>query len=135
MRKLLQGGIFLECYDVYLGQDAVGKAYVSLQGLYYRIQCRCAMSSQVMHRLVITCGEQQESLGVLIPFGQEFGLDTRIAVKRIGEGVLRFKVLPKHTSMEEFVPLSPEEPFAYLRRLRSSYLVRKNGRFYAAWKE
>ena len=93
------------------------------------------MSSDVIHRLVVFCGDRQESLGILVPFGQEFGLDTKIAAKRIGRGALRFTVRPKRNEMKELLPLSPEEPFAYLRRLRSSYLVRKNGRFYAAWKE
>lgn len=122
----------MDCYDVYLGQEPVGKAYVSRQGLYYRIQCRCAISSKVMHRLVVTCGERQESLGVLVPFGQEFGLDTRLAVKRLGSGQLRFTVQPRHNEMKELIPLSPEEPFSYIRRLRECYLVRMNGQCYAA---
>ncbi len=104
------------------------------QGLYYRIQCRCAMTSDVIHRLVVSCGDRQESLGVLVPFGQEFGLDTKLAVKRLGRGELQFKIQPKHEEMKEFVPLSPEEPFAYIARLRECYLVRHNGKFYAALK-
>lgn len=113
----------------------MGKAYVTQQGLYYRIQCRCAMSTDVIHRLVVTCGQCQESLGVLVPFGQEFGLDTKLPVKRLGQGALKFKVQPKHKQMHEMIPLSPEEPFAYIRRLRQCYLVRMNGRCYAAIKK
>lgn len=110
----------------------MGKAYVTQQGLYYRIQCRCAMSTDVMHNLVVSCGDQQESLGVLIPFGQEFGLDTKLAMKRLGKGLLQFRIVPKHSKAEQFVPLSPEEPFAYIRRLRECYLVRHKSAWYAA---
>jgi hypothetical protein len=113
----------------------VGKAYVTEQGLYYRIRCRCAITSDVIHRLVVSCGDRQESLGILVPFGQEFGLDTKIAAKRIGRGELRFTVRPKRNEMKELLPLSPEEPFAYIRRLKECYLVRMNGQCYAALKE
>ena len=93
------------------------------------------MSSDVMHNLVVSCGDKQESLGVMIPFGQEFGLDTKIAMKRLGQGELAFKIMPKRGKVEEYVPLSPEEPFGYIRRLREVYLVRQNGGLYAALKK
>jgi hypothetical protein len=90
------------------------------------------MSTDVMHNLVVSCGDQQESLGVLIPFGQEFGLDTKLAIKRLGKGLLQFRIVPKRGKVEEYVPLSPEEPFAYIKRLKECYLVRHNGGVYAA---
>ncbi len=93
------------------------------------------MSSDVMHNLVVSCGERQESLGVLIPYGQEFGLDTKLAMKRLGKGALQFRITPKRDKIEEYVPLSPEEPFAYIRRLKECYLVRHNGVCYAALRE
>ena len=90
-----------------LGCDAVGKAYVTEQGLYYRIQCRCAMTSDVIHRLVVSCGDRQESVGVLVPFGQEFGLDTKLAVKRLGRGELQFKIQPKQLPALMYIKVSP----------------------------
>ena len=121
---------------MYLGRETVGKAYVSQQGLYYRITCRCAMSSGVIHRLVVACEGRQESLGVLVPIDQEFGSDTKIPVKRLGRGPFQFLLLPKHRAMEEeYVPLSPQEPFAYITKLRECYLVRKNGEAYAVLKK
>ena len=90
------------------------------------------MSRDVMHSLVVSSGDREENLGLLIPYGQEFGLDTRLAIKRLGSGALQFRVVPRHCKAESFVPLSPEEPFAYIHRLRQCYLVRQNGKLYAA---
>ena len=117
-----------------MGKDAIGKAYVDKLGLYYRVRCRCVISSDLIHRLIVRCGDTQENLGVLIPVGHEFGLDTKIAAKRLSRGELHFTVQPKRDEMKELVPLSPEEPFAYIRRLKECYLVRMNGRCYGAFK-
>lgn len=119
----------MDRYDILLGQDPVGKAEVCVEGLYYRFRCQCELSGQVMYRLVVLCGGKQENLGVLIPVGDSFGLETKLAVKRLGKGKLEFRLLPKHARLDgRFVPLTPEEPFTYIDKLRSAYLARKNGK-------
>lgn len=81
-----------------------------------------------MCRLEVSCGGNRENLGIVIPMDGGFGLDTKIPVKRIGEGQLHFFLMPKHeVPAGRFVPISPEEPFAYIARLKESYLVRKEG--------
>lgn len=119
----------MDRYDILLGQDPVGKAEVCIEGLYYRFRCRCELSGQVMYRLVVLCGGKQENLGVLIPVGDSFGLETKLAVKRLGKGKLEFRLLPKHTHLDgRFVPLTPDEPFSYISRVRTAYLARKDGK-------
>ena len=118
----------MDPYDIYLGQEPVGTAQVEIEGLYYRFRCQCRLSGQVMYRLVVMCNGHQENLGVLIPEGNGYILTTRLAMKRLGKGKLEFRLLPKHSQLNgKFVPLMPEEPFAYIRKIKEAYLARKNG--------
>lgn len=134
---LPQGGIFLtENYDVLLGDKPVGKAYVERKGLYYRIRCRCGLSGEVIYKVLVSCGGEQENLGILVPVGEEFGLDTRIPVKRLGEGSLSFRAMPRHSGLRgKFVPISPEEPFRYIARLKDAFLETRNGQIGIVIKE
>ena len=62
----------------------------------------------------------------MVPVDGGFGLNTSLPVKRLGEGELTFSLVPKHDKPAgKFIPISPEEPFAYIERLKKSYLVRK----------
>lgn len=113
-------------YGVYFGSQLMGKVQVLRQGLYYRFLCRCQLTGDVVCRLSVTCGDKRESLGVVVPMDGGFGLDTKLPVKRLGEGNMEFYLVPKHdVPAGKFVPIYPEEPFAYIERLKESFLVRK----------
>lgn len=115
-------------YDILLGGQTVGKAHVQRQGLYYCFDCRCRLSGDVMCRVTVTCGDRTESLGLLTPEGDQFVLRTKLPVKRLGEGIMEFIAVPKHPELRgKFIPLSPEEPFAYIRRLEDAVLQIRNG--------
>lgn len=116
------------CYGVHFGNQLAGKVTVQRQGLYYRFSCRCRMTGETVCRLRVVCGDKQENLGILVPMDGGFGLDTKLPAKRLGEGQPEFTLIPKHErSGGTFVPIYPEEPFAYIARLKDAYLVRKNG--------
>ena len=122
--------------ELFFGDRSVGRVLVERQGLYYVFRCRCTLSGETAFRLFASCGEKQEDLGVLVPMGDSFGLDTRRPVKRLGEGVLSFRLVSKHDAPRtHFAPISPEEPFAYLQRLKDAYLETRNGQPGAVWKE
>lgn len=113
-------------YGVYFGNQLAGKVQVQRQGLYYRFICRCRLSGDVVCRLRVTCGDRRESLGVVVPMDGGFGLDTCLPVKRLGEGEMAFTLVPKHEVLEgTFVPIYPEEPFAYIERLKEGFLAKK----------
>lgn len=117
-----------ECYDIFLGSQRVGKAYVDRQGLYYRFRCRCRLASDVICRLSACRGGEEVHLGIPVPVSGEFVLDTRLPVKRFPEGEFRFLLHPKHQELRgRFVPLSPQEPFAYLAKLKSAHLEKREG--------
>ena len=106
----------------------VGKVLVQRHGLYYHFSCRCSLSGDIMYRLLVTCGNHQEDLGILVPKEESFVLHTRIPVKRIGEGDMAFTLVTKHEAPSgTFVPICPEEPFTYLARLKQSFLVQRDG--------
>jgi len=114
-------------YAVCFGTERVGSASVSKEGLYYRIRCQCQLSGDVPCRITVS-GERDADLGLCVPLGDHFGVETRIPIKRVGEGNLSFQVTPKHReTTEQFIPISPEEPFQYLARLKDAYLIRRNG--------
>ena len=110
-----------------MGGEPVGQARVVRQGLYYCFSCRCRVSGEVICRVSVSCGARTENLGVLVPMGSEFGLEKKLAVKKLGRGPLRFRAGPKHSEeMERFVPVRPEEPFAYISKLQNAFLEIRN---------
>ena len=114
-------------YSVSWNGQHCGKVTVSRQGLYYRIHCRCLLPAEDIYRLQAACGIRRENLGVLVPTEDKFGLDTRIPVKQLGDGELVFTVTSKRQPVQgRFVPIVDEEPFAYISRLKGSFLEIKN---------
>lgn len=112
-----------ECYDILLAEQPIGTAFVKREGLYYSFRCCCRLSGQVIYKLIVTCAEKQESLGICVPRGKDFGLETRLPVKRLGEGKLSFYAVPRHTELKgRFVPIRAEEPFAYIDKLQKAHL-------------
>lgn len=126
---LRQGECFMEgIYPVFFGSQQVGKVQVQKQGLYYRFFCRCKLTGDVVCRLMACCGGLQESLGVVVPVEDGFGLEKSVPVKRLGQGPAEFRLVPRHeTAVGIFVPLSPEEPFAYIKNLKNAYFERRYG--------
>ena len=115
-------------YGVYFGKQCAGKVQVIRQGLYYRVICRCILTGDVICRLQASCGSNREDLGIVVPEGDGFGIDTKIPVKRLGEGTMAFELIPKHDAIKSrFVPICPEEPFSYIARLKEGFLQRKHG--------
>lgn len=117
-------------YEVFFGSQPVGRVQVTKQGLYYRFFCRCRISGDVVCRLFAQCGENRENLGVVVPVEDGFGLDTRIPTKKLGEGEMEFRLIPKteQVSQGKFVPISPEEPFLYIQRLQNAFLAYQDGK-------
>lgn len=116
------------CYEVFFGGNAVGKVQVIRQGLYYRFICRCRLELEGVYRLSVLCGSSQMNLGVVVPEGDGFGLDKLIPRKHLEDGKPEFFLAPRHDSVSgRFVPISPEEPFYYIAKLKDAFLAQQNG--------
>lgn len=123
-------------YDVLFGGEPVGKVFVDRQGLYYRFRCRCGLTGDAMYRLRACWGEQRRDLGILVPMEGDFGLQTRQPVKLFPEEPPRFLVVPRHGPVREnMTAVFPEEPYAYIRRLKEAYLARQREQMGAALPE
>ena len=115
-------------YELCMGKDTVGKVQVLRQGLYYRFICRCKLSGDVVYRLTVRCGDATENLGILVRTGDGFGLDKKVPVRHLGEGKMEFLLLPKSDRLGgTFIPIRPEEPFAYIARLQDAFYAQRNG--------
>ena len=115
-------------YAVTFRGKETGKVIVNRQGLYYHFHCRCMLIDDMIYRLTVTCGKIQENLGILIPKNGSFVLDTKLPAKKIGEGEMLFALKTKQENhTERFIPIYPEEPFAYISRLKESFLMVQNG--------
>lgn len=115
-------------YDIRLGPSQVGKATVEKQGLYYIFSCRCRLNGATMQRIMVACGENKVDLGICVPVDGTFGVDKKVPCKRFGEGVPEFYVVPRLGQPGgKFVPVYPEEPFAYMSKLKGAFLEIQNG--------
>lgn len=116
------------CFSVTVSGKPVGKVIVQRQGLYYHFSCRCNLTGNILYRLMVICGSIRESLGILVPEDGSFVLTTKVPVKRIGEGDMTFVLVSKQEQYQgTFVPIRPEEPFAYISRLKQSFLMHQEG--------
>lgn len=115
-------------YPIELSGREIGQAEVTRQGLYYHFTCRCRLTGEVICRLAAVCGDQMENLGVPVPENGYFVLQKNVPVSKLKDGNLRVRVVPRHPQLDgKFIPIRPEEPFAYLSRLKDAYLQRRGG--------
>ena len=113
-------------YSIFSGDEEIGKAQVQRQGLYYHIRCRCRLTGEVRYKLLVSCGENTADLGLCVPQETDFGVDTKIPIKRLGEGSMSFHLVPKHMR-GIFVPVSSDKPFDYICQLENARLAKCNG--------
>ena len=115
-------------YDIYRGQEKIGKAEVKQEGLYYRFRCVCDLSGEVIYRITVSCGESTENLGIPIPSGDSFYLEKKIPVSHFsGQGVI-FRAMPRHPQVPDmWIPIKPEQPFEYIDRLENAVAEQRNG--------
>ena len=92
-----------ETYDITYEGATIGTASKEKQGLYYRFCCRCSLPDKSLYRIYAVCEQGMEDLGICIPIDGLFGMDKKIPVKRLGEGKLRFELLPKDWKPQEVV--------------------------------
>ena len=117
-----------QTHHIYSGNEPIGVASIQRQGLYWHIRCSCKLTGTVIYKILAGNGIREESLGVLVPEGEEFMLETKIPVKRLGEEDLHFRAVPRHTTHRgRFIAVYPDEPFSYIDKLKSAYLERRSG--------
>ena len=115
-------------YDVKIGSETVGKMVVEKQGLYYRFSCRCSLSGKTVHSVAAVCGGNRVHLGICVPMGGQFGLEKKLPCKQFPGGKVEFLLIPRGAHQgRRFVPVYPEEPFAYMAKLKEAFLEIRDG--------
>ena len=116
-------------YDIMLGGQPIGKAQLTKEGGLWCIHCRCRLSGEVPYQVRMICGDVQRCLGLLVPESGYFVLTTRVPAKLLADQQPRFVAEPRRPQLQgRFVPISAEEPFAYLSRLQYAFLATKDGK-------
>lgn len=90
-----------ETYDIRWQNEIAGTVRAEKQGLYHCFHCRCSLPDDGMYRIHVCSGDKWEDLGICIPVEGKFGMDKKIPQKRLGEGELTFRLVPKDWQPEE----------------------------------
>lgn len=105
----------------------VGEADVGIQGLYYRIRCRCEDKSTVSQ--IVATGERGSvNLGTCVPVPRGMGMNTSVAVKRLGK-ISGFALIYKDESALQWVPLKNGQPISSLSLIAHAVLMKKDEDF------
>ena len=124
----LEGESFMDVYSIYFGREAIGRATVERQGLYYQIECACERLRKEPYRIFISCEDRTTDLGICIPCGSGFALRTKKSVRQIGEGELCFHCdADRRLADTEFYPLDSQKPFTQLSKLPFACLEYRDG--------
>lgn len=114
-------------YPIVFENRTVGQVEVSKKGLYYHFTCQCTPPDSKIYRIVISSENAEQSLGICVPEGKNFGLSKRLPVKSIKDGEWEFYLRPKDAVNSLVSAVSEEEPFPLLDKLENSSLAVKNG--------
>lgn len=117
-------------YVVLLNKNNVGEVCVLKQGLYYHFQCVCQFREDAVCRLMMRCRDRTEKIGVLIPDRDGFTLERKFPVKKFPQGSPEFYILRQGEKQDKglFVPISADQPFEHLTKLKDAFLTTQNGR-------
>ncbi len=110
-------------YQIHMGNEVIGTAQITREGLYYSVVCLCKLPEKAMYRLMVSCEATQLDLGILLLEGDVYTLKTKLPCKRLGEGAPVFRVVT-HSDAEkrQFVPISSDIPFNHISRLERAQL-------------
>ena len=113
-------------YHVFWNEKSVGTAKVIKEGLYYRFSCVCRLAEKGVYRICVSDGHKELDLGICVPEGQDFVLNTKIPSKNFREETFSFRLVTKQEK-RIVVPVKDGMPFSYLESLNDACLKTVNG--------
>ena len=115
-------------YDIYLDAEAVGKARVTQEGLYYRFTCTCDLKSRQIHRIILLRKGEEMDLGICTPQGERYCLSKRIPAKKLQEGDWKFLIKTNDQKNNGlFCEVKSAMPFAYICNLNTARFEKRDG--------
>ena len=114
--------------EIFFGEQCVGCANLTKEGLYYRICCKCNIKEKSICRVVMVCANGIQSLGVLLPNASGFALTARIPVKKVDLDTLHFRVEAQDSGEDGVhVPISADMALQWLPQLEEARLCDRKG--------
>ena len=104
-------------YPVTQNECVVGAVETEAEGMYIRIRAQCTPPDRRVYRLVLLCGSQRIDLGVCVPEGNRFVVNTRIQKRMLDESALQFILETNQENEQQFIPVDWDKPFVYLDSL------------------
>lgn len=105
-------------FEITLNGKPLGTATVEKQGLYYRISCRCLLPDRKIHTIWVRWSDGSRKLGVCVPEGQYFCLDTKVPTKYFPLTGLSLEI--DYQAENEFFPIDTQKPFIHIDKLEQS---------------
>ena len=90
-------------YPVFYEQSPVGKVQIQKIGLYCSFYCRCRIVPGTVCRLIMQWKGGWENLGIPVPEGDALELKRKLPAKRLGEGQLKFQLIPSGQDINELL--------------------------------
>lgn len=101
--------------EIYHHNQKIGMAKISMQGLYYRFECRCLFPEPGIYRLYAICNDENACLGICVPVGDAFGITTKIPVSRLGTGDI--SVVADSKTKQRVLSVDQNSPFENIEQL------------------
>lgn len=114
-------------HDVILNGNKVGYVAIESIGLYYKFFCECTLPENKIYRLFSGDKDTFVKLGVCVPEGGKFVLNTRLPQKVFSEKPSKFWLMSK---VDNEISIENGKPFDYLDKLDFARLKKSNGQQY-----
>ena len=114
----------LVLYNILLNDLVIGHVQVGRVGLYYKFWCICKFNDNKIYRIKVSDGITEIVLGICVPEGDHFVLNTKIPVNRLQQDSLVFRAEPRN---ESIFTVETGKSFSCLDKLETARLQNANG--------
>ncbi len=114
-------------YEIMFHGEPIGCVEVKREGLYFRFVCSCSPPRKGIHRIHVSDGTTARDLGICVPDGEKFVLNTRIPGKYFKTDTFSFHLTDGRVSNDISLPIKSDEPFGYLEHLDDAHLEITDG--------
>ena len=116
----------METFSIINHNETVGEATVVTCGLYYRISCLCK-GIETMRQIIVEGESGTVNLGTCVPLANGMGMNTSVAVKRLGKN-LHFRLADKHATFAKRIQLVEKQPVDSLSVITKAVFKKENNR-------
>ena len=115
-------------YSIDRNGSVVGYAEVKTKGLYMCISSRCKLDRFAFYRLIAVWDDVCLDLGTYLPDGDSFAINTKLPIKKSGNGMLSFKIEEKDAK-RLFEALLEGKKLLHLQKLDDARYCEKYGTY------